>query len=115
MWWKGGPAGASWCRVIISCGSVMVGSIGVDGFFIRSSAKSAPNVEDAWIEDFYGGTGPIVDLGVAPSNPDICFATDHCPRSFRTLDGVAPLEAAPTAEPAPPANGVTSHARDDQG
>jgi photosystem II stability/assembly factor-like uncharacterized protein len=53
----------------------------------RSSGKSAPNVENAWIEDFYGGTGPIRDLGVAPSNPDICYATDSCPRSFRTLDG----------------------------
>jgi photosystem II stability/assembly factor-like uncharacterized protein len=53
----------------------------------QTRQKSAPNVEDAWIEDFYGGTGPIVDLGVAPSNPDVCFATDHCPRAFRTLDG----------------------------
>ena len=53
----------------------------------QTTGKSATNVEDAWIEDFYGGTGPIVDLGVAPSNPDICFATDHCPRAFRTLDG----------------------------
>jgi photosystem II stability/assembly factor-like uncharacterized protein len=53
----------------------------------QTTGKSAANVEDAWIENFYGGTGPIVDLGVAPSNPDICFATDHCPRAFRTLDG----------------------------
>jgi photosystem II stability/assembly factor-like uncharacterized protein len=53
----------------------------------QTTGKSAANVDDAWIEDFYGGTGPIVDLGVAPSNPDICFATDHCPRAFRTLDG----------------------------
>jgi photosystem II stability/assembly factor-like uncharacterized protein len=53
----------------------------------QTSQKSAPNVEDAWIEDFYGGTGPVLDLGVAPSNPDICYATDHCPRAFRTLDG----------------------------
>ena len=53
----------------------------------QTAGKSAPNVADAWIEDFYGGTGPIVDLGVAPSNPDVCYATDHCPRAFRTLDG----------------------------
>ncbi len=53
----------------------------------QSSRKSAPNVENAWIEDFYGGTGPVLDLGVAPDNPEICYATDRCPRSFRTLDG----------------------------
>jgi photosystem II stability/assembly factor-like uncharacterized protein len=53
----------------------------------QTSQKSAPNVEDAWLESFYGGTGPILDLGVAPSNPDYCYATDHCPRSFRTVDG----------------------------
>jgi len=53
----------------------------------QTTQRSAANVEDAWIEAFYGGTGPIVDLGVAPSNPDICHATDHCPRAFRTLDG----------------------------
>lgn len=49
--------------------------------------KPASNVERAWIEDFYGGTGPVRDLGVAPSDADICYATDSCPRSFRTLNG----------------------------
>ncbi len=53
----------------------------------ETSQKSAANVEDAWIEDFYGGTGPVLDLGVSPSNPDVCYATDHCPRAFRTIDG----------------------------
>jgi photosystem II stability/assembly factor-like uncharacterized protein len=53
----------------------------------EESRKPASNVERAWIEDFYGGTGPVRDLGVAPNNPDVCYATDSCPRSFRTLDG----------------------------
>jgi photosystem II stability/assembly factor-like uncharacterized protein len=53
----------------------------------QESRKPAANVERAWIEDFYGGTGPVHDLGVSPSNPDVCYATDSCPRSFRTLVG----------------------------
>jgi hypothetical protein len=53
----------------------------------QSTGKSAPNVENAWIEDFYGGTGPIRELGVSPSDPNICYVTDSYPRSFRTLDG----------------------------
>ena len=53
----------------------------------RESRQPAPNVERAWIEDFYGGTGPVRDLGVSPTDPNVCHATDSCPRSFRTLDG----------------------------
>ena len=53
----------------------------------QESHQRAPNVERAWIEDFYGGTGPVRELGVSPTNPDICYATDSCPRSFRTIDG----------------------------
>jgi len=53
----------------------------------ESPGKPAANVERAWIEDFYGGTGPVRDLGVSPSDPDVCYGTDSCPRSFRTLDG----------------------------
>jgi photosystem II stability/assembly factor-like uncharacterized protein len=53
----------------------------------EAGGKPAPNVERAWIEDFYGGTGPVRDLGVSPTNPNVCYATDACPRSFRTLDG----------------------------
>src|SRR5579872_313641 len=53
----------------------------------QTTGKSAANVEDSWLEDFYGGTGPIIDLGVSPSNPDVCYATDHLPRAFRTIDG----------------------------
>ncbi len=53
----------------------------------QESRKPAANVERAWIEDFYGGTGPVRDLGVSPSDPDVCYGTDSCPRSFRTSDG----------------------------
>jgi photosystem II stability/assembly factor-like uncharacterized protein len=53
----------------------------------QEAHQRAPNVQRAWIEDFYGGTGPVRDLAVAPANPDICFATDSCPRSFRSIDG----------------------------
>jgi photosystem II stability/assembly factor-like uncharacterized protein len=53
----------------------------------EAAGKPAPNVERAWIEDFYHGTGPVQDIGVSPVNPDVCYATDTCPRSFRTLNG----------------------------
>lgn len=53
----------------------------------QESRARAANVELAWIEGFYDGTGPIRDIGVSPSNPDVCYVTDSCPRSFRTLDG----------------------------
>ena len=58
----------------------------------QSSGKSAPNVEDAWIEVFYGGTGPIRDLGVAPSNPDILLRNGLLPAQLphaRRRQGVA--------------------------
>jgi photosystem II stability/assembly factor-like uncharacterized protein len=53
----------------------------------EESRARAANVELAWIEGFYGGTGPIRDIGVSPTNPDVCYVTDSCPRSFRTFDG----------------------------
>src|SRR6266478_693950 len=53
----------------------------------EAAGKPAPNVERAWIEGFYGGTGAVRDLAVSPTNPDVCYATDSCPRSFRTLNG----------------------------
>jgi photosystem II stability/assembly factor-like uncharacterized protein len=53
----------------------------------EANSKPAPNMERNYIEDFYGETGPIRDLGVSPTNPDICYGTDSCPRSFRTFDG----------------------------
>jgi len=53
----------------------------------EAAGKPAANVERAWIEGFYGGTGAVRDLAVSPTNPDVCYATDQCPRSFRTLNG----------------------------
>jgi photosystem II stability/assembly factor-like uncharacterized protein len=53
----------------------------------REGDRTAPNLERSWVEDFYRETGPMRDLGVSPTNPDICYVTDSVPRSFRTLDG----------------------------
>jgi photosystem II stability/assembly factor-like uncharacterized protein len=48
----------------------------------------APNVHDAWITERFGtGWGePGVSLGVAPSDPNICYRTDYG-RTMRTTDG----------------------------
>jgi photosystem II stability/assembly factor-like uncharacterized protein len=48
----------------------------------------APNVHDAWITERLGtGWGePGMSLGVAPSDPNICYRTD-LGRTMRTLDG----------------------------
>jgi photosystem II stability/assembly factor-like uncharacterized protein len=53
----------------------------------EANDKPAANMERNYIEEFYGETGPIRDLGVSPTNPEVCYGTDSCPRSFRTLDG----------------------------
>jgi hypothetical protein len=53
----------------------------------EASDRPAPNLERSWVEDFYHDTGPVRDLGVSPTNPEICYVTDSVPRSFRTLDG----------------------------
>ena len=48
----------------------------------------APNVEDPWITARYGpgwGENPFA-LGVAPTNPNLCFGTDFG-RTMRTRDG----------------------------
>ena len=62
----------------------------------RESTKAAGNLDASWIEeratgiDWEGGKSIIFDapysLGVAPGNPDICYATDLF-RTYRTLDG----------------------------
>jgi photosystem II stability/assembly factor-like uncharacterized protein len=62
----------------------------------RESTQAASNLDASWIEprasgiDWYGGKSIIFDapysLGVAPGNPDICYATDFF-RTYRTLDG----------------------------
>ncbi len=62
----------------------------------RESTRAASNLDASWIEeravgtDWDGYKSIIFDapysLGVAPGNPDICYATDLF-RTYRTLDG----------------------------
>jgi photosystem II stability/assembly factor-like uncharacterized protein len=62
----------------------------------RESTHAASNLDASWIEQradgigWEGGKSIIFDapysLGVAPGNPDICYATDLF-RTYRTLDG----------------------------
>jgi len=62
----------------------------------HESTKAASNLDSSWIEEratgigWEGGKSIIFDapysLGVAPGNPDICYATDLF-RTYRTLDG----------------------------
>lgn len=50
--------------------------------------KAAANYEGVWIDERYAptwGDAPF-SLGVAPTNPDICYGTDYG-RTVRTLDG----------------------------
>ena len=63
---------------------------------LRESTTAATNLKGSWIEqravgiDWAGDKSIIFDtpysLGVAPTNPDICYATDLF-RTYRTLDG----------------------------
>jgi photosystem II stability/assembly factor-like uncharacterized protein len=60
----------------------------------KEANSQAPNVHDAWITERFGpgwGENPL-SLGVAPSNPDLCFATDYG-RTLRTADGGANWQA----------------------
>ena len=62
---------------------------------VWKEAKSpAPNVHDSWITERFGtGWGePGISLGVAPTNPEICYETDDG-RTMRTLDGGKTWEA----------------------
>jgi photosystem II stability/assembly factor-like uncharacterized protein len=57
---------------------------------LLSSSRSylTNNFEGSWMEQSYGpgwGGNPI-HMGIAPGNPDICFASDNG-RCYRTLDG----------------------------
>ena len=58
----------------------------------RESTRPALNLDASWIEPRAAGGGDNVffdapgSLGVAPGNPDVCYATDLF-RTFRTLDG----------------------------
>ncbi len=54
----------------------------------QESTTSAPNLHDVWISQRFGpgwGENPI-SLGVAPTNPDVCYGTDYG-RTMRTVDG----------------------------
>ena len=53
----------------------------------QESREPTANVEHSWVADFYGGAGPIRDIFVAPTDPDIFHLTDSCPRALRTNDG----------------------------
>ncbi|MFN7994019.1 MAG: hypothetical protein U0Q18_10475 [Bryobacteraceae bacterium] len=58
----------------------------------REATRPAQNLDASWVEDRApsGGDDIFFDapasLGVAPGNPDICYATDLF-RTYRTLDG----------------------------
>ena len=56
----------------------------------KESTARAPNVHDSWLSERFGpgwGGNPF-DLGVAPTDPDICYGTDYG-RTMRTTDGGA--------------------------
>lgn len=54
----------------------------------KEAATPAANVHDAWLSARFGTDWgqPGISLGVAPTNPDICYRTDDG-RTMRTLDG----------------------------
>jgi photosystem II stability/assembly factor-like uncharacterized protein len=54
----------------------------------ENNGTPAPNVHDAWLTRTFGPgwSGRPLYLGVAPANPDICYATDMG-RTMRTIDG----------------------------
>jgi photosystem II stability/assembly factor-like uncharacterized protein len=53
----------------------------------QESTEPTSNVEHSWVADFYGGAGPIRDIFVAPTDPNVVHLTDSCPRAIRTTDG----------------------------
>jgi photosystem II stability/assembly factor-like uncharacterized protein len=61
----------------------------------REARTSSPNIRDIWISALFGpgwGENPF-HLGVAPSNPNLCFGTDWG-RTMRTTDGGETWEGA---------------------
>jgi hypothetical protein len=54
----------------------------------KEGDSPAPNVHDAWISERFGTDWgePGISMGVAPSDPEICYRTDDG-RTMRTLDG----------------------------
>jgi len=85
---------------------VSVGRIGIDGgppsfgvmkttdlgrtwqFVRRESDAKSPDVDDGWVSERFGpgwGDNPL-SLGVCPTNPDLCYATDYG-RTLKSSDG----------------------------
>jgi photosystem II stability/assembly factor-like uncharacterized protein len=60
----------------------------------KEAQTPAPNLHEAWITERFGtGWGePGISLGVAPTNPSICYETDDG-RTMRTTDGGLNWEA----------------------
>jgi photosystem II stability/assembly factor-like uncharacterized protein len=60
----------------------------------KEGDQAAPNVHDAWLTPRFGPgwSGRPLYLGVAPADPDICYATDMG-RTMRTSDGGKTWEA----------------------
>ena len=58
----------------------------------QESNRASNNLEPSWVEGRAIGNGPSIwfdapyDIGVAPTNPDICYATDLF-RTYRTTNG----------------------------
>ena len=54
----------------------------------KEATVTPPNVHEAWISERFGTDWgePGISLGVAPSDPNICYRTDDG-RTMRTLDG----------------------------
>lgn len=55
--------------------------------------EASPNEKDAWMNDYFHpewGEAPF-GLGVAPTDPDVCFGTDYG-RTMRTTDGLKTWE-----------------------
>jgi len=63
-------------------------------FVWKEAETPAPNVHDAWITERLGPDWgePGISLGVAPTDPNICYRTDDG-RTMRTSDGGATWEA----------------------
>ena len=63
-------------------------------FVWKEAETPAPNVHDAWITERFGTDWgePGISLGVAPTDPNICYRTDDG-RTMRTTDGGATWDA----------------------
>ncbi len=61
----------------------------------REAREAGANIHDAWLTERFGPGWPSAPLalGVAPSDPEICYGTDYG-RTMRTVDGGRTWEAA---------------------